>query len=602
MILKTLKWSLLVVLTVITLFVVNLIWFKPFSINHYFERVFLEFALDSPEMLSQIRMLEPMGIKYHQDDLDDASMASQQQGFEDLKQEIITLESYDDADLTESQQLSKAILLFFLNDMAEGERWQFHNYPLNQLFGVQSGFPSFMESAHQITELRDAEDYVARLSKVDEKFAQIGEGLKHRESLGIIPPTFVIDKVLAEMQGFIDTPVEENILYSSLQEKMAEVDEISPEQRDEILAQAKAVFESDVRPAYQGFIDYYTALRPKSTNDDGVWKLPDGDEFYAYMLRHHTTTDMDAATIHDIGVAEVARIQAQMLGILEAEGYKVSEGFTVAMAELAEDDRFYYEDSDAGRQQILDDYTTMIAEIDTGLGDWFAVKPKAPVEVKRIPLFKEKTSPGAYYNGPSMDGSKPGIFYANLYDIKATPKYGMRTLAYHEAVPGHHFQIGIQRELEGLPTFRTMLPFTVYSEGWALYSEQLAWEAGFQQNPLDNLGRLQAELFRAVRLVVDTGLHYKRWTREEAIDYMAANTGMAMSDVVVEIERYIVMPGQATAYKTGMLKLIELRQKAQEQLADKFDIKAFHDVVLKNGAMPLAILEQQVDAYIAGAQ
>ncbi|MGI2257995.1 DUF885 domain-containing protein [Shewanella sp. GXUN23E] len=602
MILKTIKWVLLLALVALSVFIVNLIWFKPFNIDHYFERVFFEFALDSPEMLSQIHILESVGIKYHQDDLDDESMARQEQAFQDLKREIATLNAYDDAGLNPSQRLSKTILLFFLNDMVEGERWQYHNYPLNQLFGVQSGFPSFMESAHQIEELQDARDYVTRMSKVDEKFAQITEGLKHREAMGIIPPTFVIDKVLAEMQAFIDAPVEENILYTSLQEKMLAVPAISEQQRQQMLTQARQVFESDVKPAYQGFIDYYTALRPKSTTDDGVWKLPDGDAFYAYMLKHHTTTDMDAETIHQIGLAEVARIQAEMLQTLARQGMDIQAGFAAAMEQLAADEEFYYPDTDAGREQILTDYATIITEVEAGLDDWFAVKPAASVAVKRIPLFKEKTSPGAYYNAPAMDGSKPGVFYANLYDIKATPKYGMRTLAYHEAIPGHHFQIGIQQELKGVPTFRTMLPFTVYSEGWALYAEQLAWEAGFQSDPLNNLGRLQAELFRAVRLVVDTGIHHKRWTREQAIDYMAANTGMAMSDVVAEIERYIVMPGQATAYKTGMLKLLALRQKAAEQLGDQFDIRDFHNVVLKNGAMPLAILEQQVNAYIQTGQ
>jgi len=269
------------------------------------------------------------------------------------------------------------------------------------------------------------------------------------------------------------------------------------------------------------------------------------------------------------------------------------------MNALAEDERFYYPDTDEGREQILKDYQTIIDEINAGLDDSFNVRPASSVEVLRIPEFKEKTSPGAYYQQPSMDGSRPGRFFANLYDIKATPKYGMRTLAYHEAIPGHHFQIAIAQELEGVPIFRKFGLFTSYVEGWALYSEKVAWEQGFQDEPLDNLGRLQAELFRGVRLVVDTGIHAKRWTRQEAIDYMIQNTAMAESDVVSEIERYIVMPGQACAYKVGMIKILELREKAQTALGDKFDIKQFHDVVLKNGAVPLDILEQIIDGYIA---
>jgi uncharacterized protein (DUF885 family) len=323
---------------------------------------------------------------------------------------------------------------------------------------------------------------------------------------------------------------------------------------------------------------------------------------YANALRFFTTTDMTADEIHNLGLQEVERIQSEMLAILAGEGYDVSQGFSNAMDALAADPSHYYEDSDEGREQILKDYQTILDEIDAGISDAFRIRPEAGMEVVRIPEFKEKTAPGAYYQQPAIDGSRPGRFYANLYDIKATPKYSMRTLAYHEGIPGHHFQVALAMELEGMPFIRKMSPFTAYTEGWALYSEYLAWEMGFQDNPLDNLGRLQAELFRAVRLVVDTGIHDKRWTREEAIDYMVRNTGMALSDVTSEIERYIVMPGQATSYKVGMIKILEIREKAKQALGDKFDLRDFHDVVLKNGAVPLAILEELVDEYIAEKQ
>jgi uncharacterized protein (DUF885 family) len=276
----------------------------------------------------------------------------------------------------------------------------------------------------------------------------------------------------------------------------------------------------------------------------------------------------------------------------------VSGGFTSAINEMAEQERFYYSDSGEGRDQILADYTEMIGEVNAELDDWFKTIPEAAVEVKRVPEFKEKTSPGAYYQPASMDNARPGAFYANLYDIKATPTYGMRTLTYHEAVPGHHFQISIQREQEDLPFFRRLIPFPAFSEGWALYAEQLAKEMGLQEDPYSDIGRLQAELFRAVRLVVDTGIHQARWSREEAIEYMLANTGMAESDVVAEIERYFIMPGQATAYKVGMTKILEMRKHAETELGDRFDIREFHDVLLTGGSMPLNILERRVDAWI----
>jgi uncharacterized protein (DUF885 family) len=227
------------------------------------------------------------------------------------------------------------------------------------------------------------------------------------------------------------------------------------------------------------------------------------------------------------------------------------------------------------------------------------MRPRADIDVKRIPIFKQKTAPGAYYQRPALDGSRPGVFFVNLYDIKATPKYGMRTLAYHEAIPGHHFQTSVSMELEGLPIFRTLSPFVAYTEGWALYTEYLAWELGFQDDPFDNVGRLQAELFRAVRLVVDTGLHHKRWTRQLAARYMLENTGMAQSLVISEIERYIVFPGQATSYKVGMMKILEVREKAKTALGDKFVLGEFHNVILRNGAVTLDIMERLVDRWIA---
>ncbi|MRX28607.1 DUF885 family protein [Kangiella sp. HZ709] len=571
--------------------------FMADSIDVFFNRVAISFIEDSPETLSSLRVLEQFGIKGHQDDLDDASIEAGNKGFEKTKKNLEILKSYEDSDLTDGQKLSKELMVYLLQQGVDGEKFRYHNYPVNQLFGAQSNFPSFMDAQHQVNSLRDAEDYVTRLSKVDTKFEQILEGIKLRTSMGVVPPKFVIKRVLDEMNAFVEQPIEENILYASLAKKLEKAD-IENAEKDEVLAKAKAVIKDDVHRAYNGFISYFSSLDDNATTDDGIWKLPDGGEAYKYALKQFTTTDYSADYIHNTGVSEVQRIQAEILDILSNEGFDVSVGFTSAMKTLSDDPRFYYPDTDEGRQQILDDYQVMIDEISGGLDSAFRVKPKAPVEVKRIPLFKEKTSPGAYYQGPSLDGSRPGIFYANLYDIKATPKYGMRTLAYHEAVPGHHFQIAITQELEDMPIFRNFSLFTAYSEGWALYTERLAWELGFQSNPYDNIGRLQAELFRAVRLVVDTGIHAKRWTREEAIDYMQENTGMAESDVISEIERYIVMPGQATAYKVGMMKILELREKAKAALGNKFDLRDFHDQVLKNGAVPLSVLEKLINRYI----
>lgn len=575
-------------------------WFakKPFFFRAFLDRSVVKMAFESPETLTSLGFLESLGITGHNAELDDDSPEAMDKTFAQVRDLHETLLSYSDTDLDENQRISKDIALYLADFALVSEPYRYHNYPLNQLFGVQNGYPSFMQAQHQVHSVGDAENYLSRLQKVKLKFAQTLEGLKIREAKGIIPPKFVIERVLTEMNEFVATPIQDNILYSSFKTKLADTD-ISADEQARLLAAVEADIKGYVHPAYQLFIDYLTQLQAKAGTDDGYWALPNGNLAYEQLLKFFTTTNYTADEIHAKGVAEVDRIQNEIMTILAAEGYDVSQGFSVAIEALAADPKFYYEDSDAGRAQILVDYQHILDEVNAGLGDAFRIRPEAGMEVVRISEFKEKTAPGAYYQQPAIDGSRPGRFYANLYDIKATPKYGMRTLAYHEGIPGHHFQIAVAMELEGMPLIRKMAPFTAYIEGWALYSERLAWELGFQKDPFDNIGRLQAELFRAVRLVVDTGIHHSRWTREQAIDYMKKNTGMSDRDVTAEIERYIVMPGQATAYKVGMMKILELREKAKLALGDKFDLRDFHDVVLKNGAVPLDILETLVDRYIA---
>jgi len=571
---------------------------KPFRFRSFVDREVLKMAFESPEILTSLGFLESVGITGHNAKLDDASLAKEDELFSKLKDIHKTLNSYKNDNLSEEDLLSKEIALYLLDTAKDAEQFRYHSYPVNQLFGIQNGYPSFMEAQHQIKSTDDVENYLSRLKLIKVKFTQALEGLKLREKKGIIPPLFVIERVLEEMNAFVDKPIEENILYTSLTKKMIDSESIDNSEQADLLAKAKVNISKYVHPAYNLLINYFTNLQSKATTDDGFWRLPNGEEAYTSSLAFFTTTDYTPQYIHDLGLKEVNRIQTEIMTILAKQNYDVSQGFSATIETLAAQEVFYYEDSDAGRAQILIDYQKILDEISVGLDSAFRIRPKAGMEVVRIPAFKEKTSPGAYYQQPAIDGSRPGKFFANLYDIKATPKYSMRTLAYHEGIPGHHFQIAVAMELEGLPLFRMFSPFTAYTEGWALYTEYLAWEMGFQDDPFDNVGRLQAELFRAVRLVVDTGIHYKKWTREEAIDYMKINTGMAQSDVIAEIERYIVMPGQATSYKVGMMKILELREKSKLALGDKFDLRDFHDVVLKNGAVPLNILERFIDAYI----
>lgn len=573
-------------------------YFRPLSISIFFERAFIQFVLEDPEAVSSLGIFEPLGYKGFDGMLTDVSPAHEQKLAKMARDDLQTLRKYDRSSLSPANQLSYDILEWFLEDLVEGQRWLFHDYPVNQLFGVQSSTPDFMVQIHPITDRRDVHNYIARLAGFGRKFDQLLEGLRLRESKGIIPPRFVIERVLAEMRAFIAVPARENILYTNLRAKLARVPVIPVAERAPLLADAQSAIEQNVYPAYRRLIGYFEHLQPQVTADYGVWKLPDGDSYYDHLIRSHTTTELDAEQVHNIGLAEVARIEKELDGVLRSQG--LPEGTIAArMARLNANSRLQYSNDAVGRAACIADYQHYIDEIVRGLGADFAAPPRLDIKVERVPPFKEKTAPGAYADTGSLDGSRPGVFYVNLRDMRDIHKYQMRTLAYHEAVPGHQLQGVIAQRLAGVPTFRKILPFTAYDEGWAVYAERLGWEMGFENDPLDNLGRLQAEMFRAVRLVVDTGIHRKHWTREQAIDYMFEKTGMARSDVVSEIERYFVIPGQALAYRIGMLRILELRTRSQEQLGAAFDIRQFHGIVLGSGAMPLGILEKQVDAWIA---
>tara|TARA_R100001369_G_scaffold34915_2_gene60102 strand:+ start:1098 stop:2525 length:1428 start_codon:yes stop_codon:yes gene_type:complete len=470
------------------LWLINLIWFKPFKINHFYERLFVGLALSSPETTTQIGI--PVIYDWYKDELDDISDAKQWESFNKTKEDYQTLLSYDFDKQISKNQLNTKILKYFINTILEGESFFYHGYPVNQMFGIQSGLPSMMVSAHKLNDESDIEAYISHLSKFDTKFSQLIDNLKKSESKGIMLPKFINQLVLDKMNGFIGvkpdsllesknntSAVTSNILYTNFDTKVNLLEEISDEEKANYKNQVADAIVKTVFPAYQNLIDYFEKINLKATNDSGVWKFPSGDAYYRYKLKEMTT-------------------------IIEAEGYADS---TKTMGEifqkLNKEERFLYPNTDEGRHMILKDYDSKLSEISKGLDDAFSIKPKAGLEVKRVPEFKEKGTAFAYYDGPAMDGSRGGIFYANLRNPEETVKFGMKTLAYHEGISGHHFQIAIQGELKDVPTFRTLPLFTAYSEGWALYAERLAWGLGFYENdPFGNLGRLQAEMFRAVRL------------------------------------------------------------------------------------------------------
>jgi len=598
----TFFWYILIalVLALIAWFVISLVWGKPWSINLHYARTFLRFAFDSPELLTHLGILEKLGLHGHNAKLADASIARETRQFHQIAKDLRILRSYDRQRQSKAQLLSTDIMDWFLDNQARGETFRYHDYPLNQMFGIQSELPNFMLTIHPLVSKVEARNYMRRLSKFGIKFDQVLEGLQMREQKGVIPPRFVIRRVLDEMIAFAGQPATENPLYTVFKEKIAGL-KLDAAEQQRLLADAEAQINTVVYPAYQKLIAYFTTLEAKATDDDGVWKLPDGMAFYAHCLRSNTTVELNPEQVHAIGLAEVDRIESEMKAILARLGYNGVENAPRKLQEFAKEERFLYPNTDEGRSLALTDYQHILDNINARLDNLFEIRPKAPLKVERVPEFREKTSAGAYYYPADLGGGRPGVFYANLRDMNEVSKFGMKTLAYHEGIPGHHFQLAIAMELRGLPFFRRLVPFTAYAEGWALYAEKLVRENGaYADDPYSELGCLDAELFRAVRLVVDTGIHAMRWTRQQAIDYMQQHTASALESIVSEVERYIVMPGQACAYKIGELKLLELRQKARQALGDKFDLRQFHNVILKKGSMPLSLLEQVVEEYIQG--
>ena len=602
---RLLKWLLSLITLVVVLvaaFLVHVWYFKPYKIDWFYTRVFAQFALDSPELLSNMRIL-PSWADFYSSKFDDASPEHEQIVADRIRNDHDTLLRYDRNSMDKRGQLSYDILEYFLRIQVEGDQFRDYDFPVNQMFGVQSNLPSFMAQQHPVTNSGEAKAYIARLQKFPLKFDQVLASLKLRESKNLIPPQFMVEEVVKQMDGFTASPPKENPLYTTFKEKLDKIPAADMDQaaKDKFLADAESSIQQDVYPAYKKLIGYFTALQPKAQGNFGAWHLPNGDAYYAWCVRQNTTTDMTPEQVHQLGLSEVARVGQEMDTILKDHGL-VDGTIGARVQQLAKDPSQVFPNTPEGKKAMLAQYQAILDEINAGLGKAFDMRPKLGVVVKPVPEYAEKTAPGAYYEGGSFDGTRPGTFFANMRDTTETPKWAMRTLAYHEGIPGHHFQGSIAQEIPGLPFFQRVIPFTAYMEGWALYAERLAWELGFEKDPLDNLGRLRDEMMRAVRLVVDTGIHYKRWTREQAIQYMMENTGMAESDVTAEIERYFVDPGQALAYKVGMLKILQLREKAKAELGEQFDLAQFHDQVLDNGALPLELLERVIDDWVAASK
>lgn len=482
------------------------------------------------------------------------------------------------------------------------ENWQNYYYPVNQMYGSHTWFPEFLMTFHTISTKEDAFAWLSRLSKIDTKMTELIDDLEKCKSKGVIAPKFVYPYALNDCKNLLSgAPFDKHGVNPLIEDFMMDVEALSDLNATEkkvLIDSANVLMQEVFKPSYEKLINYLVEMEKIATEDAGVWKFAKGDEFYLQELKSTTTTNYTPEEVYEIGMSEIERIHQEM------EAIKTKVGFEGTLQEffvfVKQNEDLYYPNTDEGRAAYLAENIKIKENMEAKLDELFITKPKAALEVRRVEPYREKSAGTAFYNSPAPDGSRPGIYYANLYDMKMMPKYEMEALTYHEAIPGHHMQLSIAQEIENLPFYRTReASYTAYIEGWGLYSEFIPKELGFYQDPYSDFGRLSMELFRSVRLVVDVGIHVKKWTREESIAFYIENTPSPEGECISMVERHIVMPAQATAYKIGQLKILALREKAKKALGSKFDIRAFHEVVLINGAVPLDILEELVDAWIA---
>lgn len=568
--------------------------FKPDNIESFFDKLFVDSLKRKPQELNQIGLLESIGVQDHNKRLNDCSIKGRKTDLRIAKANLKTLESYDFESLTTKQQLSYKIFLWTLRHQVEGEKFLFHDYPVTTMYSVFNDLSETLTQFHKIETEDDFTIYQERLCEIPKQFKQVIEYMREQERRGIKPPKFALRRVIRNLKTFIETPVPQNPFYNYCE---AQIDKL-PVNSGIALEWLQHLIKSKVLPAYTELKEFLEKLLLNTKTNHSLLGLPDGKAYYAYCLKQHTTTDLTPEEIHQLGKKEVAKIQEEMRGLLQSVGIKdPKKGAGELMAQLGEDEKHFYPNTTEGREACIKGFQDILERSRRELSQYFDLKPDEPVKIIPTPKHEEEVMPGAYYKKPSFDGSREGIFYVNLRNMKEVPKFGMETLVAHEAEPEHHFQLTLQVQ-SNTPLLRRRAWFNAYIEGWALYTEKLAYEKGFFTSAYDKLGHLQDELLRAVRLIVDTGIHGKGWTREFAIDFMQRELGYKRETVVTEIERYFSWPGQACSYKLGQLIILELRKKAMDTLGDKFDIREFHNAILRVGAVPLTILEEVIDAYI----
>jgi uncharacterized protein (DUF885 family) len=568
-------------------------WFTPVGVNNYINKVTFQLAIDSPELLTYLGAIDNTPLDFHSGKLADYTREEEERSIAKLRDARAGLDAYGPEGLTGQELLTWKIAAWFFDDLLRQAELRYSGYRVNQISGVTVNMPQFLTDTHVIKNEKSVRRYLSRLREFGRVLRETHARVIDDRANGVIPPDFVIEKALVGMNKFIAGGADNSPLVTTLGPKLDELEDVDEAAAAAFINDATQLVSSEVIPGYKAIIILFESMLPEATHDAGIWRLPNGEAIYAANLRSNTTTQYSPEEIHATGLAEVDRIEGEMLDILDSQGV-MGDSFAQRIRVLMDDPAHQFPNTDEGRAEMIAYLEAFDQKVMAIAADYFVTIPPQPLEIVRVPEYSQDSSPGGYYSGPALDGSRPGRFYINQKDTADNPRWTLPTLMIHEGSPGHHFQISTSQLIEGVPLLRRLSPFNAFSEGWALYSERIAkTDMGlYEDDPLGDLGRLQAEMFRAVRLVVDTGMHAKRWSREQAIEYMTAKTGMTNEEVTREIERYVVWPGQATAYKTGQLALLEMRKDTEDALGERFSLKDFHEAVLMNGAMPLDILKE----------
>ena len=545
-----------------------------------------------------------LGLKTNADKWDDLSEARQLDDLDRVQRELVDLrDNFRTPALSPGGHLSFRLYAYRCERLIDGARWRHYDYPVSQVDGWQQRIPSFLMNIHRVGTIEDAQAYIARLHGIGALVDQLAEQMRLGESAGVLAPKFAYANVLRDCRNIMSgAPFEGRLggdspLWADVSAKIDRLS-IDGSAKQALRSDAVKAMITSVRPAFQKLSALCLEQQARSGTDDGAWKHPDGAAYYANRLAFHTTTDMSAGDIHNFGLSEVERIHADMRAILQKVGF--GRDLAAFFVFLKTDPQFYFPQTPDGKAAYIARSEEIIAAMRARLDEVFVRKPRARLTVRPVEAFREQSTTAAFYQSAGAFDERPGTYYVNTYDMKVLPKYEMESVAYHEGIPGHHLQLALAQEMDDLPRFRRFSSYTAYVEGWGLYCEQLAKDMGFYQDPYSDFGRLSSELWRACRLVVDTGIHMdeKRWTRQQAIDYLAANTPNSIGDITNSVERYIVDPGQAAAYKVGMAKIVDLRANAKAKLDSKFDLRGFHAAVLGNGSLPLTILDDVVDSWV----